>query len=135
MNKKVFIIILVVVVLSLGGWFVSSTTNQSSKRGTEFLTHEEAREISDEVVIMKDTDYDKDEVKIKVGQTVGWINDGNSPMWPASNLHPTHEIYSDFDPREPVNPGEAWTFTFKEKGNWRFHDHLKPNIVGVIIVE
>jgi plastocyanin len=81
------------------------------------------------------TGYEPNEVTITQGDTVSFTNESSEFHWPASDVHPTHTIYSDFDPREPVAPGETWSFTFTESGTWQFHDHLRANRRGVITVE
>jgi plastocyanin len=74
-------------------------------------------------------------IEIAQGQTVTFENVGTEPSWPASNDHPTHQIYSEFDPKEPVKPGEVWIFTFDKPGDWKFHDHLSPQHTGIIKVK
>ena len=74
-------------------------------------------------------------VKIKVGDTVTFVNKTTQPFWPASNLHPTHLIYSEFDSKEPIGPGQSWSFIFDEQGSWKFHDHLAANFTGKVIVQ
>ena len=74
------------------------------------------------------------EVRISRGQVVEFSTTTNTPFWPASNLHPTHEIYSEFDPKKPVDPKSIWEFTFHKKGSFEYHDHLAPHFRGTIIV-
>ena len=65
-----------------------------------------------------------------------FVNETKSSfVWPASDLHPTHSLYSEFDPGEPFESGKAWAFTFDKPGQWGYHDHLKPNHRGVVTVE
>lgn len=73
-------------------------------------------------------------LEINVGDTVVWNNTDTDPHWPASNLHPSHALYSEFDPLEPIEPGSEWRFIFERGGEWRFHDHLYPARGGVIVV-
>ena len=49
-------------------------------------------------------------------------------------MHPTHEIYTDFDPKRSLSPGENWTFTFTHAGRWRYHDHLSASSGGLVVV-
>lgn len=86
------------------------------------------------VVHMMDSGYSTSSIRVRAGQSVAFINDASDARWPASDLHPTHEIYSQFDPRRPIEPGGQWAFRFDRCGQWRFHDHLKPNVRGVIVV-
>ena len=67
------------------------------------------------------------------GQTVTFVNESDAPMWPASNIHPTHEILPGFDAKSPIEPGESWTFVFEEVGFWRYHNHLSPSESGIVV--
>lgn len=69
------------------------------------------------------------------GGTVTFINRDKVDRWPASNIHPTHGIYPEFDPKRPIKPGESWSFKFEKAGQWRYHDHLLPHVRGVVGVE
>ena len=78
--------------------------------------------------------YEPRNVAINQGKTIAFENVSSAEMWPASNIHPTHEIYSAFDPKQPLAPGETWLFTFDRAGKWLYHDHLYPTISGTIAV-
>ncbi len=86
---------------------------------------------------------------VKQGTTVTFVNKDSKDHWPASAVHPTHQLYpgSDiskcgtseknmiFDACRGLKSGESWQFTFNEKGSWKYHDHLTPSLRGTIIVE
>ena len=74
-------------------------------------------------------------VKVKRGGTVTFVNSSAESFWPASGVHPTHEIYPEFDAREAIPAGASWSFTFDEDGTWRYHNHLNPGAVGAVVVE
>ena len=74
------------------------------------------------------------EVVIRKGTTVIFKNELDKPYWPASNLHPSHEIYSDFDPKRPLAPEETWSFRFDRVGIWDMHDHIRSYYTGRITV-
>jgi plastocyanin len=84
---------------------------------------------------MNPSGFAPDPVTVALGSEVCWINSDPEARWPASNIHPTHEIYSDFDPKTPVRSGETWCFTFDKPGIWKYHDHLFPEFVGTVNVE
>lgn len=65
---------------------------------------------------------------------VRFVNQESRSFWPASNLHPSHKLYSEFDPKGPISAGKTWTFRFDKAGIHEFHDHLAPDITGVIVV-
>ncbi len=74
------------------------------------------------------------ETTIDKNSTVVFINKDNKTHWPASDVHPTHEIYPQFDPKRDIEPGKSWSFKFTKVGKWRIHDHLFPHFRGQITV-
>lgn len=86
-------------------------------------------------VSIDDGKFNPNKITIKKGQTVTFLNRGKEGHWPASNIHPSHGILPEFDVKEPIAPGASWSFTFDRGGQWRFHDHLFPEMKGVVIVE
>jgi plastocyanin len=81
-----------------------------------------------------DEGYEPAQVTIKKGDIVLWKNESNDFHWPASDLHPTHGVYPEFDPLRPIAQGEDWKFKFEKVGVWKFHDHLRANKVGTVTV-
>lgn len=92
-------------------------------------------EFAPDAVIRRMADgYEPNEITIRQGETVSFTNESDAFHWPASDVHPTHQIYSDFDPQTPIAPDETWSFTFTKAGKWVFHDHLRANLRGTITV-
>lgn len=71
---------------------------------------------------------------IKKGDTIRFTNNSNGSMWPASDRHPEHDIYSEFDSKGPIGNGGMYTFTFTRTGTWGYHDDIKPGCGGAITV-
>lgn len=78
--------------------------------------------------------YNPENLSIKRGETVTFKTTEDKPFWPASNIHPTHSIYSEFDPKDAIMPDKTWSFKFEKSGKWNFHDHLSPYFTGTIEV-
>jgi len=78
--------------------------------------------------------FSPNQITISKGSAVKFITTTGKPFWPASNLHPNHGIYPEFDPKQPIDPHASWSFTFDEVGTWNFHDHLAPLYRGSITV-
>lgn len=74
-------------------------------------------------------------ITIKKGDTIIVRTTAGKHFWPASDIHPTHGIYPEFDPQDAIAPNKTWSFKFEKIGKWRFHDHLAPYFTGTIIVE
>ena len=85
-------------------------------------------------VEISEAGYSPDRLEILVGDSIEFVNSGEFDHWPASNIHPTHELYSDFDAQRPILPASSWTFTFFRAGLWGFHDHLTPQNTGEVVV-
>ncbi len=83
---------------------------------------------------MDKTNFYPREVIIKTGDIVVFENTSDSNHWPASNIHPTHKVYPEFDPQKPISFGQSWEFKFEKAGEWLYHDHLSPNMTGKITV-
>lgn len=85
-------------------------------------------------VVLGEKGFDPQEVTLQKGATITFSTTRNKPFWPASNLHPSHTIYSEFDPMRPLQPSETWQFTFDRVGDWAYHDHLRSYYVGIVHV-
>jgi hypothetical protein len=73
-------------------------------------------------------------LSVPVGSTIVFVNRTDRAFWPASNFHPSHKLYTDFDAKQPLAPGARWSFEFHESGIWRYHDHLNSQQGGTIVV-
>lgn len=74
-------------------------------------------------------------LNIAVGDIVTFANKSRAAFWPASNEHPIHTAYSEFDAKMEISAGQTYEFTFMKSGEWGYHDHLNPKMMGVIIVK
>jgi len=130
MMQKIVVtgIFLGVIIGGVGLFYVRSGGNLEAQISGPTL------EQSDVVILIIEDGFLPADISIQKGDTVAWVNESGEPRWPASNLHPTHRIYFEFDPKEPLLPGESWVFTFKKSGIWKYHDHLRPSKKGTIEV-
>lgn len=87
------------------------------------------------VISMTDTGFQPETLAVSAGTTVTFVNNGQAPHWPASAVHPEHEVLPEFDAERGLATGEEYQFTFTQKGQWSFHDHLHPQFTGTITVE
>ncbi|MCP6719992.1 MAG: cupredoxin domain-containing protein [Patescibacteria group bacterium] len=126
MGKKA-LIFLPLLVLTIGG---SITYRELRVSDTE-----PARMASEYVVELHEDGFHPEKITIQKGAVVTFITTRNKDFWPASNLHPTHIIYREFDPKKAIAPDNSWNFTFNKTGEWRYHDHTAPYFTGTIIVE
>lgn len=87
-----------------------------------------------QIIEMTPEGFSPDPVTVDENVTIIFVNKDTIDRWPASNVHPTHELYPEFDPKQSIKPGESWTFKPKNVGEWKYHDHNLPHKRGMIIV-
>ncbi len=126
MNKKTFLVALVVIVFFVG-YFIYK--NYFSTPQSRFVNLS-----AENVVKMGEDSYAPVDFEVKKGTKVRFVNESGTLRWPASDLHPSHLIYPEFDSKEPVKNGDSWEFEFDKAGEWSYHDHLAPYITGTIKV-
>lgn len=73
-------------------------------------------------------------VKIKVGDSVKFVNNDAAAIRIASAPHPIHTSYPKLE-SGVMEPGGSYTFTATEKVTIKYHNHLNPNAQGQIVVE
>ena len=120
---KKLLIVSILIIIAAAAFFISGGGKaQVSQSGAEHI------------VELRDDGYLPKNLTIQKGETVKFITTRDGYFWPASNLHPSHGIYPEFDPKEPIAAEESWSFRFDEAGNWRYHDHISPYFTGAIEV-
>lgn len=96
-----------------------------------------------------DNGYIPATLKIQKGETITFENQSSKAMWTASDIHTTHRLYAEtslsehcgsnkeasaFDACGGVQPGDSWSFTFDQPGNWKYHNHLFPRHIGKLLL-
>lgn len=84
---------------------------------------------------MDETGFSPQTITVKAGTTVSFVNNGQAKHWPASAVHPTHQVLPGFDAKRGLETGETYAFTFTQTGTWACHDHLNPRFTCSITVE
>ncbi len=127
MSKRMMLVgggVLVCVAMLLAWWFYSRAEK------TEFPTILSGTA----TVVLTAEGYEPREITIRKNTTVTFRSENKSQHWPASDLHPAHEIYPEFDPGRPLESDEMWQFTFDKVGTWGLHDHIRSYYTGVVHV-
>src|SRR3989344_2275114 len=106
---------LIVLILGVVGFLAYLNWGKTNDNGSALTAEKEITET--------DSGFFPNELTIKKGDTVTFKSTRGKPFWPASDLHPTHGVYPDFDPKQPIDPNQTWSFKFDKVGNWKYHDH------------
>lgn len=144
MKKSSLILVIVLVIVAAAAivfWSMRGSSNDENN--TEDTTTvndntnsgESTDQASGTVVTYDGNSFSPETLTINVGDTVTFRNDSSTEVWPASDDHPTHTNLSGFDPQRGLEPGEDYSFTFEESGDWGYHNHLSPGQTGIVIVE
>lgn len=148
---KGLIIIIIIIAIAFVGFFMLKNNNDINTIVEENVEQEITDESNDmnlnkensvtdtiediATVIYNDEGFSPKEISVKIGQTVQFVNKSSDNMWVASDDHPTHKKLPEFDNKKTVGNGESYEFIFTKAGKWSYHNHIKPNAIGTIIVE
>jgi plastocyanin len=88
-----------------------------------------------EIVRYTNDGFQPAKLTVPAGTMVEFINQSDTDMWVASNVHPGHNILPTFDQFKGVGTGKNYMYTFDQEGTWAYHDHINPALEGVISVE
>lgn len=124
-----------VIILAVGGvvLFVMMGRNQTSVESSVVSDISEQTEGGS--IVYTDSGYSPSELTIKAATTVVFANQSDLSMWTASDPHPVHTDFAEFDNRQGVDKGETYEFTFKKPGIYGYHNHLSPQHRGTITVK
>lgn len=87
------------------------------------------------IVERSDSGFSPASVTVKKGTAVKFINKSSTPMSVASDPHPTHTNYPEFDQYKSTFKGKSeYDFTFEKVGTWGYHNHLNPSQTGTVMV-
>lgn len=73
-------------------------------------------------------------VRVAVGSPVVFRTTAGRPFWPASNAHPRHLLYADFDSKVAIARDASWEFIPQRTGTWQYHNHLRPWEQATLVV-
>ncbi len=130
-RKRIQILIFIFLGVCLLGLGAYLYTNQVSEAGTYKLTDPDS---SVHVVTLTAKGFKPERLIIRKGDQVIFESAEDRPYWPASDVHPTHEAYPEFDAKKPIVPPENYEFVFDKPGVWSYHDHIAHTLTGVIYV-
>jgi plastocyanin len=85
---------------------------------------------------LTDTAFQPNPVQVSVGSTVTWTNDDSQPhtVTSGSNGQPDGKFDSSPNFNPLLNPGQTFSHTFTEAGQYPYYCALHPNMVGTVSV-
>lgn len=89
---------------------------------------------SEQTITLTANGFSPQNITIKTGEKVTWINKSGSDATVDSSPHPSHTDYS------PLNlgvfpDGGSLSLTFDKAGTYKYHNHLDPSQFSTIVVQ
>lgn len=113
------------------GNIIDTTASTSMKNETK----NESVKVKETKVIYNKSGFSPKTVTVKKGGAVVFENKTGAAASIASNPHPEHTLYPEFDQYKTDQRGKTeFTFIFDKVGTWSYHDHLNANVVGTVTV-
>lgn len=144
MNKKLIIALAVVVVLGGAVWAFMAMRNQTSNDtntasdqpmgNSQSNTPSNTQPTSGTDIVYTDEGFTPKSLTVKTGTTIKIINKSSGPLEFSSDDHPTHTKHPEFN-LDTISAGSEETLEAKTAGTWGYHNHLKAQDMGTIIVE
>lgn len=140
MDKKYIIVAVIVLVIIGTGYyfygnraFLGSGSPPSEPMGAPPPVPDNEGSMG-KVITMNANGFSPSDLTIKKGEMVTFKNEDSRDRWPASAVHPTHQVCPGFDALKPLKSGESYSHTFIVAKECPFHDHLSPSLQGKITI-
>lgn len=145
MSSRNLVIGVIVVLLILAGWyFIQSQRGQLAPRPAPQVTPEEATPATESaapsaeeenVVQVSSSGFIPQNITIKAGESVTWVNEDRKDHQINSAVHPTHLLYPPLNTVGLLKSDEKKSLSFPEAGAYKYHNHLNPSLTGSVTVE
>ena len=126
---------LVIVLITVGALlYIGSLKKQTAPKPTVTTSPSPAVPAREPTFTFTKEGIEPQEIEIKSGGVVVWINDSGGNIELYSDDHLTHQKYPLLNFGAIKNKAAA-QLTFDKPGTYGFHNHLKPEQKGVVIVK
>ena len=133
-----------------------STTNKEAADQTGFMPTTDSPKVTEtvvtpaknvtEVVYTDANGFTPDNLAVKIGDTLKFINKSSGKMWVGSDIHPTHMDYDGTSLKQHCGTtpspsfdqcasGSEYSFTFTKAGTWHYHNHSRATMKGIVVVK
>lgn len=142
MNRKwviIFVDVIVIVAVVVSLFVYLNRKPQQESRPVQDSTSETKPLSGTATVTYSDKGFSPAEITITKGTTITFDNQTEIPMWVASDPHPDHTDYPEFDVirvnGQYPEPKNGFSFTFDLPGTWTYHNHTMPGHTAKITVK
>lgn len=132
-------IVVGVIILAAGAAFLlypmtdQKTVKSESASTNTKQTASETPLNSSLTIVFTDSGFEQSKYTVKKGQTITVKNQSSNELEFASDEHPSHRQQPELN-IAPTATGASTTFTPTKTGTWGFHDHIRSQFTGELIV-
>ncbi|MEK7617102.1 MAG: cupredoxin domain-containing protein [Patescibacteria group bacterium] len=143
-SRNLTIGVIVVLVILAGWYFLQSQKAQAPSPAPQVTTEEaspstseatETAQMEKNVVTISSSGFMPQNITIKAGDTISWMNEDSESHQVQSAVHPTHQLYPPLNTVGLLKSGEKKSLSFPDAGTYKYHDHLNPSLTGSVTVE
>ena len=136
MNSKFLLALVVIIVVILAGYAltknqVNNVANTNPASTVQTVSPTKGPETT---VNLTKNGFEPQEINIKAGTRVIWLNKSGGPATVNSDVHPTHLLFPFLNLGEFSN-GSSVQVVFSKPGTYTYHNHLRPEQRGRVVVK
>ena len=130
--KKMMIAIIVLIVVTVAGAAAYVYVNRDGDADSA----DTSQEGSDEAVTIEITanGFEPQVMQVDVGTTVMWTNTDTVPHGIQANPYPEGTDLPSLNTETEIGPGESYSYTFGDAGEYGYHDKDDPTDNGEVVV-
>ena len=133
MKKRIYIPLLLILVATAGFFVWHSKTQTTTNNKTS--PKKSVKPLPKEITIKLDKNgFSPAVVTIKTGSAVRWKNESGDKQTVNSDDYPTNQKHRELN-FGIFNDGSSVVYTFTRLGEYGYHNQLKPDQKGKVIVE
>ncbi len=131
--KGLVIAAIIIAVVIVGGIFFFAKQNPNTSNSTPTPTATQQAENATVITLTK-TGFTPNNITVKAGTTVKWVNNSGAVGQVDSDPHPVHTSYPAMN-FQPFSEGSSVELVFDKAGTYHYHNHLNPSQTGTITVQ
>jgi len=137
-NKIYFLVIAIIIIVFLAAAFIL-LANNAGKGKTNQNTTETSQDVARVIkntqnISLKSTGFDPKVISVTAGSRVLWTNLSGNRGTVNSDFYPTNVMWK-FLNLGLLEDNESVSVIFESKGTYTYHNQLKPEQKGTIIVQ
>lgn len=136
-RNNLIALVVIILIATIGiGYFFFPTSRNTSQTGKSATTSNPVfpTERPSQTITITDAGFSPKSITVKSGVVVTFMNTSKNTISVNSNDHPTHMKYPALN-LGTVDSGKSLQAVFDVNGTYQYHNHLKAEQTGEIVVK